>query len=93
MAGGQTLIEIRQLFHLPEFSDVLHLHALRERLDAMLSREGRLELAAPPAIGGDAGHAGGEIFRVPGIAHEDDAERGHLAQGITGKENNTFPRI
>lgn len=25
MAGGQTLIEIRQLFHLPEFSDVLHL--------------------------------------------------------------------
>jgi ribonuclease D len=26
-------------------SDVLHLHALRERLDAMLSREGRSELA------------------------------------------------
>jgi ribonuclease D len=26
-------------------SDVLHLHALRERLDAMLAREGRLELA------------------------------------------------
>lgn len=26
-------------------SDVLHLHALRERLDAILSREGRLELA------------------------------------------------
>lgn len=26
-------------------SDVLHLHALRERLDAMLKREGRLELA------------------------------------------------
>ncbi len=27
-------------------SDVLHLHALRERLDAMLAREGRTELAA-----------------------------------------------
>jgi len=26
-------------------SDVLHLHALRERLDAMLAREGRNELA------------------------------------------------
>jgi ribonuclease D len=26
-------------------SDVLHLHALRERLDAMLAREGRLDLA------------------------------------------------
>jgi ribonuclease D len=27
-------------------SDVLHLHALREKLDAMLAREGREELAA-----------------------------------------------
>jgi ribonuclease D len=27
-------------------SDVLHLHALREKLDAMLMREGRMELAA-----------------------------------------------
>jgi ribonuclease D len=27
-------------------SDVLHLHALREKLDAMLAREGRAELAA-----------------------------------------------
>jgi ribonuclease D len=27
-------------------NDVLHLHALRERLDAMLAREGRLELAS-----------------------------------------------
>jgi ribonuclease D len=26
-------------------SDVLHLHALRERLDMMLAREGRLDLA------------------------------------------------
>jgi ribonuclease D len=26
-------------------SDVLHLHALREKLDAMLAREGRTELA------------------------------------------------
>ncbi|MFX4914393.1 ribonuclease D, partial [Acinetobacter baumannii] len=26
-------------------SDVLHLHALREKLDPMLAREGRLELA------------------------------------------------
>ena len=28
-------------------SDVLHLHALRDKLDAMLAREGRTELAAP----------------------------------------------
>ncbi len=27
-------------------SDVLHLHALKEKLDAMLAREGRAELAA-----------------------------------------------
>jgi ribonuclease D len=27
-------------------SDVLHLHAIREKLDAMLAREGRAELAA-----------------------------------------------
>ena len=27
-------------------SDVLHLHALREQLDAMLARDGRAELAA-----------------------------------------------
>jgi len=27
-------------------SDVLHLHALRDKLDAMLAREGRAELAA-----------------------------------------------
>jgi ribonuclease D len=27
-------------------SDVLHLHALREKLDAILAREGRAELAA-----------------------------------------------
>jgi ribonuclease D len=27
-------------------SDVLHLHALRDKLDAMLAREGRTELAA-----------------------------------------------
>ena len=27
-------------------SDVAHLHALRDRLDAMLAREGRSELAA-----------------------------------------------
>ena len=27
-------------------ADVIHLHALKERLDAMLTREGRMELAA-----------------------------------------------
>ena len=27
-------------------SDVLHLHALKEKLDAMLAREGRADLAA-----------------------------------------------
>src|SRR5216117_2915861 len=38
--------------------------------------EGCLELAASPAIGGDARHAGSEILRVPRIAHQDDAEGG-----------------
>ena len=40
--GAQALSEA-QLAHAA--SDVLHLHALRERLDAMLAREGRLGLA------------------------------------------------
>src|SRR5215467_14859953 len=38
--------------------------------------EGRLELAAPPAIGRDTRYAGSEILRVPRIAHEDDSEGG-----------------
>jgi len=40
--GSQTLSEAQLAY---AASDVLHLHALRERLDAMLAREGRLELA------------------------------------------------
>ncbi|HEX9470402.1 MAG TPA: ribonuclease D [Bradyrhizobium sp.] len=40
--GSQTLSEAQLAY---AASDVLHLHALRERLDAMLVREGRLELA------------------------------------------------
>jgi ribonuclease D len=40
--GGQTLSEAQLAY---AASDVLHLHALRERLDVMLAREGRLELA------------------------------------------------
>ena len=40
--GAQTLNEA-QLFYAA--SDVLHLHGLRERLDGMLAREGRTELA------------------------------------------------
>src|ERR1700694_5377421 len=40
--GAQALSEA-QLAYAP--SDVLHLHALRERLDGMLAREGRTELA------------------------------------------------
>ena len=40
--GAQTLSEAQLAY---AASDVLHLHALRERLDAMLAREGRLELA------------------------------------------------
>jgi ribonuclease D len=40
--GSQTLSEAQLAY---AASDVLHLHALRERLDVMLAREGRLELA------------------------------------------------
>jgi ribonuclease D len=40
--GAQTLSEAQLAY---AASDVLHLHGLRERLDAMLTREGRLELA------------------------------------------------
>ena len=40
--GAQALSEAQLAY---AASDVLHLHALRERLDAMLAREGRLELA------------------------------------------------
>src|SRR5664279_4393184 len=40
--GATTLSEAQLAY---AASDVLHLHALRERLDAMLAREGRLELA------------------------------------------------
>jgi len=40
--GAQTLTEAQVAY---AASDVLHLHALRERLDEMLAREGREELA------------------------------------------------
>jgi ribonuclease D len=40
--GAQALSEAQLAY---AASDVLHLHALRERLDGMLAREGRLELA------------------------------------------------
>lgn len=40
--GSQALSEAQLAY---AASDVLHLHALRERLDAMLAREGRLQLA------------------------------------------------
>jgi len=40
--GSQSLSEAQLAY---AASDVLHLHALRERLDAMLAREGRLGLA------------------------------------------------
>jgi ribonuclease D len=40
--GSQTLSEAQLAY---AASDVLHLHALRERLDAMLAREGRTGLA------------------------------------------------
>ena len=40
--GAQSLTEAQLAY---AASDVLHLHGLRERLDAMLAREGRLELA------------------------------------------------
>ncbi len=40
--GSQTLSEAQLVY---AASDVLHLHGLRERLDAMLAREGRTELA------------------------------------------------
>jgi ribonuclease D len=40
--GAQSLTEAQLAY---AASDVLHLHGLRERLDAMLVREGRTELA------------------------------------------------
>ncbi|MBR1126194.1 ribonuclease D [Bradyrhizobium lablabi] len=40
--GAQSLSEAQLAY---AASDVLHLHALRERLDAMMAREGRTELA------------------------------------------------
>jgi ribonuclease D len=40
--GAQSLTEAQLAY---AASDVLHLHGLRERLDGMLAREGRLELA------------------------------------------------
>ncbi|HKH03390.1 MAG TPA: ribonuclease D [Bradyrhizobium sp.] len=40
--GSETLSEAQLAY---AASDVLHLHALRERLDAMMAREGRLQLA------------------------------------------------
>jgi len=40
--GAQTLTDAQVAY---AASDVLHLHALREKLDAMLAREGRSELA------------------------------------------------
>jgi ribonuclease D len=41
--GAETLTEAQLSY---AASDVLHLHALRDKLDAMLAREGRAELAA-----------------------------------------------
>jgi len=41
--GAATLTDAQVAY---AASDVLHLHALREKLDAMLAREGRAELAA-----------------------------------------------
>jgi ribonuclease D len=41
--GAEALTEAQVTY---AASDVLHLHALREKLDAMLAREGRAELAA-----------------------------------------------
>jgi ribonuclease D len=40
--GNQTLSEAQLAY---AASDVLHLHGLRERLNVMLAREGRTELA------------------------------------------------
>ena len=41
--GAETLTDAQVAY---AASDVLHLHALREKLDAMLAREGRADLAA-----------------------------------------------
>jgi len=41
--GGEALSDAQVAY---AASDVLHLHALREKLDAMLAREGRTEMAA-----------------------------------------------
>jgi ribonuclease D len=64
--GAETLSDAQLAY---AASDVLHLHALREKLDAMLAREGRGELAAacfrflPDRARLDlAGWAGEDIF-------------------------------
>src|SRR5947208_12443990 len=64
--GAQALTEAQVAY---AASDVLHLHALKEKLDAMLAREGRAELAAacfrflPDRARLDlAGWAGEDIF-------------------------------
>ena len=57
---GATALSEAQLAYAA--SDVLHLHALRERLDAMLAREGRTELAQG-------------LFRVPADAGEARSRR------------------
>ncbi len=64
--GSQALSEAQLAY---AASDVLHLHALRERLDAMLAREGRIGSGAGLfRISADAGKA-----RSAGLGH-----RGHF---------------
>jgi ribonuclease D len=76
--GSQSLSEAQLAY---AASDVLHLHGLRERLDAMLAREGRTELAqacfefladarqARSAGLGHRGHFRPFVSGVPGTPH------------------------
>jgi ribonuclease D len=64
--GAETLTDAQLAY---AASDVLHLHALKEKLDAILIREGRVDLAAacfrflPDRVRLDlAGWAGEDIF-------------------------------
>ena len=69
--GAQSLSEAQLAY---AASDVLHLHALRERLDAMLAREGRAGAGAGLfRISADAGKA-----RSAGLGH-----RGHFCAFVS----------
>ena len=79
--GSQTLSEAQLAY---AASDVLHLHGLRERLDAMLAREGRTGAGAGLfRISADAGEA-----RSGGLG-----DRGHFRAFLNGRAFVKRPQV